>query len=53
MIHRYGLEMGHGVTLNYGAVLINEQARKNFRFSGDWAPEETAITSAPSSQDWG
>ena len=50
MIHRFGLEIGHGVTLNYGAIHINEQARNNFRFLGDWAPEETAINRAPSNQ---
>ena len=27
-----------------GLKLAKEQARNNFRFLGDWAPEETAIT---------
>jgi hypothetical protein len=27
-----------------GLKLAKEQARDNFRFLGDWAPEETAIT---------
>jgi hypothetical protein len=29
---------------DFGVVVTKEQARNNFRFLGDWAPEETAIT---------